>query len=84
MLKPVFSWTEKDLEDHKKFDDLISRIAKWEGNTADMVQLYRSLVWFAGLREKIQNSQAKIEKVYNPAEEQEKAKSRARPKAEDK
>jgi hypothetical protein len=74
MLTP---WTEDDVKRHAEFDDQLSKLAKWEGSTADMVKLYRSLVWFAQLRDKIKNSIASDVKVYSPEDIKAKAASAA-------
>jgi hypothetical protein len=49
-------WSEEDLKMHKQLDELLGKSANWSGNTADMVKLYKSLVWFAQLHKRIAES----------------------------
>lgn len=56
-------WNKDDINAHKQFDELISKKISWNVSTAELVQVYRSLVWFAGLKEKIEKSQAEIKSV---------------------
>jgi len=58
-------WNSDDLKQHKQLDDLLGKNVSWNVSTAELVQVYRSLVWFAGIREKIEQSQAEILAVYN-------------------
>ena len=63
MLKPISQWTDTDIKMHKQLDDLISKNIEWKVNTQDAIQVYRCLVWFAQIGQKIKDSQAVIEKV---------------------
>lgn len=56
-------WNKDDINAHKQLDELISKKLSWNVSTAELVQVYRSLVWFAGLKEKIEKSQAEIKSV---------------------
>jgi hypothetical protein len=56
-------WNKEDITSHKRFDDLISKNVDWKVSTAELIQVYRSLVWFAGLKDKIEKSQAEIKSV---------------------
>ena len=65
-------WTKEDLTAHKALDELLSKNASWKTTTAEAIILYRSMVWFAQLRKKIEDSQAEIIKVHQPKEKTEK------------
>ena len=80
--KPISPWTQDDLALHKQLDELLSKNAKWETSTADAVRLYRCLVWFAQLKDKIEGSAAEITRVINPKEEKEAAEKRSKSKKE--
>lgn len=64
--KQLSPWGEDDLKQHKALDELLSKCAKWNLTTAESVQLYRSLVWYAQLRERINGSIAEITRVVEP------------------
>lgn len=70
-LKSLSPWSEDDIKQYATFDDLISRKAVWNLSTPELVQVYRSLVWYAQLRDKIRDSQAAIVAVHEvkPAKE---------------
>jgi hypothetical protein len=59
-MNPLSVWNKEDLEAHRVLDDLLLRKASWDLTTPDAVRLYKSLVWFAQLRSKIEKSQAEI------------------------
>jgi len=72
-------WNKEDITSHKLFDELISKKIAWNVSTAELVQVYRSLVWFAGLKEKIEKSQAEIISV-RPLEPETEAKKPRKPR----
>lgn len=64
-------WNSEDLVKLKQLDTFLSKKATWQINTAEVVQLYQTLVWVAQLEKKIDASIAEIVKVteYKKAEE---------------
>ena len=63
---PISPWSEEDLKQYQQLDECISKLATWQGSTGDMVKIYRSLVWFANMREKIKASMVSEIKVTQP------------------
>ena len=58
------SFVEDDLKEHKKFDEAVAKFAQWHGaNTQELVNIYRSLVWFANLRAKIEANLMEVKSV---------------------
>lgn len=53
-------WTKEDLESLSKLDALLTKNVEWKVSTAELVQVYKSLVWMAGLKSKIDSSIAEI------------------------
>lgn len=56
-------FTEEDLKQYKLMSEYVSKYASWEAKTPELIQIYRSLVWFAGIEEKMKNSLMEIKKV---------------------
>jgi len=57
MSQTISTFSAEDVKQHKLLSDLISQnIDKWSLNTTEVVQLYRSLVWFAQLEPKLEKS----------------------------
>ena len=61
-------WSEEDLKQYQNLDDCISKMASWNGSTPDMIKLYRALVWYAQVRDKIKKTMVSDVKVYAPEE----------------
>jgi len=54
-MEQLGTFTSEDVKQHKLLSDLISKnVEKWSLSTADVVQLYRSLVWLAQLSGKLE------------------------------
>lgn len=61
MTSPLSPWNSEDLKSLSTLDDLLTKKASWTSlSTAEAVSLYKTLVWIAGLRKKIEDSQAEI------------------------
>lgn len=56
-------WTTEDINKLKQLDNFLSKKATWQINTAEVVQLYQTLVWVAQLEKKIDSSIAEIVQV---------------------
>jgi hypothetical protein len=59
-------WTEEDLKSYQALDDCLSKQASWSGSTPEMIKLYRSLVWYSQVREKIKASIVSNVKISTP------------------
>jgi hypothetical protein len=59
------AWTEEDLKSYQELEDCLTKHAKWEGNTAEMIKLHRSLVWYFKVRDKIKSSVVSNVKLTN-------------------
>lgn len=57
------SWSKNDIEAYRQFDEQISKKASWNVTSTELVQIYKSFVWFASLKDKIDKSQAEIKSV---------------------
>lgn len=66
--------TEEDLKQYELLNNLLSGKARWDLTTAESVQLYRSLIWFAGLRDKLKDNIFQIGDVMEYKAEPEKKK----------
>ena len=64
----VSGFTDRDVEEWKRLDALLSSAPRWNVSSGEAVQLYRSLVWFAGLRGRIESNIFEITKVTNAKE----------------
>lgn len=73
-VKSLSPWSEEDVKQWQVFDDLLGRKAMWNVSTPELVSVYRSLVWYAQLRDKIKDSQAEIVAVHTPEDLKGKAK----------
>lgn len=62
-MNKAIKFTEADLDSHKILDELLSKNVNWSGNTQEMIKIYRSLVWFSQLKEKIKGNIFQIEQV---------------------
>lgn len=58
-------WNKDDITMHRKLEELISKHASWNVSTADSINLYRCIVWLAGIGKKIEDSQVEILAVHN-------------------
>ncbi len=56
-------FTSEDLKMYKQLETTISKNANWTGTTKEVIDIYRQLVWFAGLAEKIEKSIFEIKSV---------------------
>ncbi len=56
-------WTTEDINKLKQLDNFLSKKATWQITTAEVVQLYQTLVWVAQLEKKIDSSIAEIIQV---------------------
>jgi hypothetical protein len=75
------AWSKDDITQHKNLDDLLSKKASWTVTTAELVQVYRALVWVASLKDKIEKSQVedvKVTQLTPPLAEEEPKKPRAK------
>jgi hypothetical protein len=53
-------WSKEDLKQLEQLDALLSKKVEWNLNTSELVQAYRSLVWLASLKKKIDDSLVEI------------------------
>ncbi len=69
------SFTTEDEQQWKLLNDLLSSdVITWNLSTPELIRSYRSLVWFAGLRPKIEANVMEVVKVTKanpPSEESE-------------
>lgn len=62
--KLLSPWTAEDLKQWQQLDEYLGRKVTWNVSTPELVNVYRSLVWFAQLKDKIRDSQAEIVAVH--------------------
>lgn len=63
---PISPWSEEDLKQYQQLDECLSKLVTWSGSTGEMVKIYRSLVWYAQVRDKIKASMVSDVKLHQP------------------
>ena len=81
-MNPLSEFGKEDLEIYKQLDSLLEKNVAWNVSTAQAVQVYRALVWFANLRGKIERLQVSDVKVTAPAAPKPPRSTRSSTKAE--
>ena len=53
-------WSKEDLKQLEQLDALPSKKVEWNLTTSELIQVYRSLVWLASLKKKIEDSTVEV------------------------
>lgn len=60
MSEALSPWSKEDLKQLEQLDAILSKKVEWNLTTSELIQVYRSLVWLASLKKKIEDSTVEV------------------------